>query len=54
MLEELLLQYADTFGENFPVFEYSGYNGAQIAEIIKECIKRGKPVETDAENGRIY
>ena len=49
--DEKLFEYCDTFGENFPFFEYSNKTPAEIYQILDDCIKRGKPVETDQQAG---
>ena len=49
--DEMLFEYCDTFGENFPFFEHANKTQAEIYEIMADCIKRGKPVETDPQAG---
>lgn len=47
-----LFEYADTFGENFPTFNFPYASEAEIMAKIDECIKTGKPYkgeETDAD-----
>lgn len=44
--EEKLFEYADTFGENFPTFNFPYESEAKIMAMIDECLKRGKPYDT--------
>lgn len=50
--DKVLFEYCDTFGENFPFFEYTNRSQAAIMEIIKDCLKRGEPVKSDPEAGK--
>lgn len=49
---EKLFEYADTFGENFPTYNFPYETEAKIMAMIDECLKSGKPYDTgeDDEN----
>lgn len=43
MLEELLMQYLDKFGEGFPMYQLGRNNtDAEVADMVKECLAQGK------------
>ena len=46
---EKLCEYADLFGENFPIFELNSKTSEEIEEIIDKCIKEGHPYEPNEE-----
>lgn len=39
MLDKLLLEYADKFNENFPIFLVIGKSEEEIIKIIQTCLK---------------
>lgn len=45
MLEKLLTEYADRFGENFPMFASRGTPEKEIIAILEQCIQDGTPYE---------
>lgn len=45
MLEELMNQYLDRFGDGFPTFQLARtHSDAEVADMIKECLAQGKNV----------
>lgn len=38
MLEVLLMQYADIFGEDFPLANFAGTAEIEVINIIYECV----------------
>lgn len=53
-MDELLIKYADTFGENFPLFMCMGMDDEEIIKIIKDCLKNGVPYEAEQEENTVY
>lgn len=47
MLKDLLQQYVDRFGENFPVFMHMGQPNDELIRLIKQCLEKGKPYVPD-------
>lgn len=47
-MDDLLLKYADRFGENFPTFMFQGTPEDEMVEIIQQCLDDGAPYDTDA------
>lgn len=52
-MDELLIKYADTFGENFPLFMCMGMDDEEIMKIIKDCLKNGVPYEAEQAASRM-
>ena len=53
-MEDLLFEYADTFGENFPMFLFRSTDEKQIKAIIKKCLEDGEPYEPDIKDDAKY
>jgi hypothetical protein len=53
-MEEKLNQYAEHFGENFPIFIARGLEEDEIIKIIDECIENDKPYEVESDNDSDY
>ena len=49
---DLLMDYAELFDENFPIYEYSGKEN--VNDVIKQCIKDKKPYKVPEHKDRIY
>lgn len=47
MLDELLKEYIDAFGEAFPLMCCMGMARSEIADTIRKCIDSGKPFEPE-------
>lgn len=43
-IEKELELYRKTFNDNFPTFAFSSKSPAEMARIIKECVKKKKDV----------
>ena len=50
-MDDLLIEYADKFGENFPLFIVRNLNDEEIINLIKTAIEKNEPykVETDED-----
>jgi len=48
LLDEALFKYADVFGENFPIMNFSGLNSSAIIEQINFYLNVGLPYKTNA------
>lgn len=53
-MDELLREYADQFGENFPMFAFMGTPDDEIIKKIKSCIDSGKPYNVKYKDGAVY
>lgn len=54
MMDKLLFAYADTFGENFPLFMVNGLEEKEIQTIIQKCLNDGIPYEPDTDERTVY
>ncbi len=45
MLEVLLRQYEESFGEPFPLLKFEGEAEIDVINIVYECLYSGKPYE---------
>lgn len=55
MLEELLNEYFDMFGENYPLMMTSQLSEREVISDIQSCIETGKPAKpVEYEDGLIY
>lgn len=52
MLEELLIEYVERFGGNFPTFMMRGQSEDDLIQILKSCLQNGTPYETENCNPR--
>ena len=50
-LDELLCAYRDRLGEPFPITMQ--VNDDEIASLIKEALRTGKPIDPDVPDGAI-
>lgn len=46
MLDKMINLYVEQFGENFPIFCLMGRSDSELIDIIKQCLKDGKPYDT--------
>lgn len=46
-MDKLLKQYAETFGEQFPIMLCRGCDDEEIEGIIIECINKNEPYTVD-------
>lgn len=45
MIDEKIMEYAERFGEGFPMIPLAwGRSDAEVIAIIDECLKKGKDV----------
>lgn len=44
-MDEKLNQYAEHFGENFPIFIVNNLTDDELIGIIDDCIKNNKPYD---------
>lgn len=49
-LDEKLKEYADRFGQNFPVFFFRNKSEAEITRIIDDCLQQNRPFQAE-DNG---
>ena len=54
MLQEYLQKYVEALGENFPIYGFMGIPDEEIINIIKDCIKSGKPYVLDTDDDVCY
>lgn len=53
-MDELLMQYADKFHENFPIFIVGDMDESELKAVIQKCIDEGKPFEIKTKENRFY
>lgn len=53
-MEELLLDYLETFNENFPIFSVKGKSDEEIKKIITDSISSGVPYEPEYNDDYDY
>lgn len=53
-MDELLLRYADQFGENFPMFQVRDMTEAEVTKTIQTCLDDGKPFEPTIDEQVCY
>ena len=53
-MDEKLNQYADHFGENFPIFVARRLGEDELVRIIDDCIKNNKPYEVETQDDAFY
>ena len=53
-MEQKLNQYAEHFGENFPIFITRGLSEDEIIKIIDDCIEQNKPYEVETDENANY
>lgn len=54
MLDQLLIQYRDQFGENFPIMSLGGTSEDDLLKLIKKCLDTGEPYQIDYDTGTDY
>lgn len=52
-MDELLIQYADAFGENFPIFMCMGMDENDLKVLINKCLDDGVPYDPDDLGERV-
>lgn len=53
-MDEKLIQYADHFGENFPIFIARNLSEEELTKVIDDCIAKNKPYELEAQDDVDY
>lgn len=53
-MDEKLNEYAEHFGENFPIFIARALDEDELIGIIDDCIANDKPYEVETEDDAIY
>jgi hypothetical protein len=53
-MEEKLNQYAEHFGENFPIFIARRLDEDELVKIIDDCIAKNKPYEIETDENSSY
>ena len=52
MVNKLLNEYVEKFGENFPLMIVR-LNDDELAEVLNKCLDEGKPYEFDEETKKL-
>ena len=47
MLELLLMQYREIFGEDFPLLQFEGKQEIEVINILYDCVSKGLPYSPD-------
>lgn len=53
-MNKLLIQYADKFNENFPMFIVGNKSESEIESIIQNCLDEGKPYDVETKEDCFY
>lgn len=53
-LDELLLEYAERFKQNFPIFCMMGASENEVRSIIQKCLEAGIPYEPENSSTKTY
>lgn len=53
-MDDLLIEYADRFGENFPIFIVRNLDQKEIIHMIKTAFETGKPFKVDQQENIVY
>lgn len=53
-LSEILLEYSETFNDNFPVFIVSNLDEEEIIELAKKAIESKTAYVPEIDEGAIY
>lgn len=53
-MDELLREYANSFGENFPIRFFMGTDEEDIMQVIKKCLKDNKPYIANYKDKAVY
>jgi len=51
-LDEKLKEYAERFGQNFPVFFFRNKSEAEITALVEGCLKENRPFQV-TEGGNV-
>lgn len=54
MLDELLIEYADKFGENFPIFQVKHLDEDEITKLVQAAIENNIPFEPEYQDDVYY
>lgn len=52
-MEDLIQEYRDRFNENFPIFAPLP-EGKSVDDVIRECLKKGKPFKPNYKKNADY
>jgi len=47
MLELLLIQYRELFGEDFPLLKFAGEQEIEVINILYDCVSKNLPYSPD-------
>lgn len=50
-MNELIEQYFEQFGEDFPLMRFLGVPESKVKSLIQGCIDSGEPYDPDEERG---
>lgn len=53
-LDELLIEYAERFKRNFPIFCMMGASENEVKSIIQKCLETGIPYEPETSSTKTY
>lgn len=53
-MDELLIQYANKFHENFPIFIVRDKSESEIEDIIQKCLDEDKPYQVETKEDCFY
>lgn len=54
MLNELLIQYADQFGDSFPLFQVKQLDEDEIISLVQTSIESNVPYESNYQDNVDY
>ena len=54
MMEQLLNEYKQKFGEQLPLMLLRNATDEEVISIIKSCLENGKPYEPDLDKDSNY
>lgn len=43
ILDEILNEYSDKFDDTFPIFAVTHLSDSELIQLVKDCLKSGKP-----------
>lgn len=52
MLEVLLAQYFDQFGQEFPLKEFAGKSEIELINVIYACVESNEPYDESRDYGK--
>jgi len=53
-MDDLLIEYADKFGENFPLFIVRNLDDEEITNLIKTAIEKNEPYGVEIHEDVVY